>query len=349
MSDSITDILSKVKNVSLFTDAVRDRGYIDTGIEGLNYIISGDVAKGIPYGRVVELYGNESNGKSSVGYSILAHAQRHNILPILLDAEGVFDNVQAERCGIDPSKLLYMESNSAERMFATLNQIIIQNKTTPMIALCDSIAALGLHEELLADEEPIVVNGRKASEKAQIDMLHKAYNSNQPGVLARKLSKVFNFITPALSSSNCALLCLNQARMNLSRFVPTIDTTGGKALKFYSSVRIQIEKIDVIKEKVNNTDVSVGIQTRLTSAKNKVYRPYLSFDLPILFKTGVDREGALFDFAKSFDIFKQCGAYYEFNDVKNHAKEWRELLRTDSELRDVIRTRLTETLATLDI
>ena len=301
------DELKGVKGIKMFSEIEKPTGFFDTGLAGLNYIISGTVAGGLPYGRMVEMFGKESCGKSTIGYSAISCAQRDCSIPYLLDTEGAFDESQAVRCGIDPGALLYDEPKNVDELFKKVYTILhevytVKNSKTPMLVVWDSVAA----SSLLEDE--------------------KSFDSNAAAQLARKISPHVNKIMPLVVANPVSFLCINQIRMNLSNFRPTEDTPGGKTIKFYSSIRLDIKRKGEWKAKEGEV---LGITSEIKCVKNKITRPFLSTAVNIGYDCGVEPTSSLFDLGVHCGAFVLSGAYYTFQKDNKHKVEWLNLLMSD--------------------
>lgn len=299
--------LKGLKGVKMFSEVDRPSGFFDTGLAGLNYIVSGDVNNGLPYGRMVELFGLESSGKSTIGYSIISQAQKAKAIPYLLDTEGAFDVSQAERCNVDPDLLIYDEPKNIDELFkkvySVLNEVYnIKKSSTPMLIVWDSVAASSILEN------------------------EKSFESNAAAQLARKISPNVNRIMPMVINNPVTFLCINQIRMNLSGFRVTEDTPGGKTIKFYSSVRLDIRRKQDWKEKDGQLQ---GIVSQIRCVKNKIMRPFLSTMVNIGYEHGADAMSSLFDLALQCGAITQSGAYYKFGEESRHKADYFELLSTN--------------------
>ena len=322
------ELLKGLKGISMFSDITKPSGYFDTGIVGLNYIVSGDVNKGYPWGRMIELFGKESCGKSTLAYAAIAKAQQSESLAYLFDTEGAFDISQAQRCGIDPDNLLYDEPKNIDELFKklynVLEEIYTKKKATiPMLIVWDSVAASSLIED------------------------ESSFDSGAVAQLARKISPAVNRIMPSIIANPVTFLCVNQTRVNLSGWRPTEDTPGGKTIKFYSSIRLQINKKEDWVIKGFGGDDKAGIISNIKCVKNKISRPFLTTSVHIGYADGVDEISSLYELAKEVDIFKQAGSYVKFNDENKRRDEWVDLLRSDYDFRSKIKSELNQSLSGL--
>jgi recombination protein RecA len=305
------EALKGLKDIKMFSEINKPVGFFDTGLAGLNYIVSGSVSNGFPYGRMIELYGRESSGKSTIGYAAISQAQKEKSIPYLLDTEGAFDISQAERCGVDTDALLYDEPKNIDELFkkvyVVLNEVYnVKQSKTPMLVVWDSVAA----SSLLEDE--------------------KSFDSNAIAQLARKISPHVNKIMPLVINNPVTFLCINQIRMNLSGFRVTEDTPGGKTIKFYSSVRLEIKKKSDWKSKDGKV---IGIVSALRCVKNKIARPFLSTAVNIGYECGVEPVSSLFDLGVMCGAVVQNGAYYKWGEMNEHKIDYLEMLNSDAEFK----------------
>lgn len=310
----------------MFSDATKPSGFFDTGIVGLNYIISGNVNNGYPWGRMTELFGKESCGKSTVAYAAISSAQKAGSLVYLFDTEGAFDISQAERCSIDPDNLLYDEPKSIDEMFKKIYNVLDEvyakkRAEVPMLIVWDSVAASSLIED------------------------EASFDNASVAQLARKLSPAVNKIMPSIIANPVAFLCVNQTRVNLAGFRPTEDTPGGKTIKFYSSVRLQINRKEDWIIKGYGPDDKAGIVSSIKCVKNKLARPYLSTYIHIGFEGGVDNINSLYEISKDLGIFTTAGSYVKYNDENKRRDDWVNLLRTDSTFSEKVKQELSEKMS----
>jgi len=320
------ELLKGLKGISMFSDITKPSGYFDTGIVGLNYIISGNVNNGYPWGRMIELFGKESCGKSTLAYAAIAKAQQSESLVYLFDTEGAFDVSQAQRCNIDPDNLLYDEPKNIDELFKklynVLEEIYVKKKATvPMLIVWDSVAASSLIEG------------------------EASFDSGAVAQLARKISPAVNKIMPSIIANPVTFLCVNQTRVNLAGFRPTEDTPGGRTIKFYSSVRLQINRKEDWLIKGVSSDDKAGIVSNIKCVKNKISRPFLTTSVHIGYSDGVDEINSLYELAKEVDIFKTAGAYVKYNDENKRRDDWVDLLRNNDSFRTTIKQDLNEKLA----
>lgn len=317
----LNKMLNGISDASMFSDITKPTGWFNTGSISLNYIISGSVFGGFPFGRVVELYGPESSGKSTVGYSTIANAQRAGYMTYLIDTENVFDTTQINRCGIDPAKLIYTTPKNATTMFNTLytvlNKVYTINKSDiPMLVVWDSVAASSL------------LDGDKSFDNVAV------------GKLARIVSDHMNKILPLVSNNPVCLVCVNHTRNNLSGFRVTEDTPGGKAIKFYASVRVRISKKASLylpsKTDGKDSKEEIGILSTVKCIKNKTFRPNLQTTVTINWSNGVDAISSVYTLAKDLNVFTTAGSYVAYNGENKRKNEWIDLLGSSDEFRNQI-------------
>ncbi len=304
----------KIENVNLFGDIIKPKHFFNTGNAALNYILSGSIRGGFPTSRIVEIFGPESNGKSTVLYSAISQAQKQGFFTYLIDTEGAFDQSQVERCGIDTSKLIYSEPKNAVSMFTTMYQVIKtlyeDNKNTlPLLIGWDSVAA----SSLLADE--------------------KSFDNNSAASLARAISPGINKINPMIVKHPVCLVCVNQTRWNIGGWKPVEDTPGGKTLKFYASIRMRISRKANWENKNKET---IGLIAECTTVKNKIFRPFLKTPVCISYAHGLDFAYSLIDLATSVDVFKMGGGWLKYGEIAKRKQEWVDLVTTDESFKSKI-------------
>src|SRR6187431_3164133 len=247
-----------------------------------------DVALGIgglPRGRVVEIYGPESSGKTTVALHAVANAQRAGGIAAFIDAEHALDPEYAKKLGVDTDALLVSQPDTGEQALEIMDMLIRSGAID--IVVIDSVAAL--------------------VPKAEIE---GEMGDSHVGLQARLMSQALRKITGALSQSGTTAIFINQLREKIGVFFGSPETTtGGKALKFYASVRLDIRRIETLKE---GTD-AVGNRTRVKVVKNKMAPPFKQAEFDILYGTGISREGSLIDFGVEHEIVKKSGSWYTYD------------------------------------
>src|SRR5438876_2542312 len=243
---------------------------------------------GVPRGRVVEGYGPESSGKTTLTLHIIAEAQRRGGVAAFIDAEHALDPQYAGRIGVGIDELLISQPDTGEQALEIV-EVLVRSGAIDVIVI-DSVAAL--------------------VPKAEIE---GEMGDSHMGLQARLMSQALRKLTGAISKSNCSVIFLNQLREKVGIMFGNPETQpGGRALKFYSSVRLDIRKVEVIK---NGLD-SVGARVKVKVVKNKVAPPFRSAEFDILFNEGISREGSLIDAALEYSILEKSGTWMSYGDQR---------------------------------
>uniref|UniRef100_A0A7C4TLC5 Protein RecA n=1 Tax=candidate division WWE3 bacterium TaxID=2053526 RepID=A0A7C4TLC5_UNCKA len=243
---------------------------------------------GVPRGRIVEIYGPESSGKTTLVQHIIAEAQKAGGTAALIDAEHAFDPIYASKTGVKVEDLLVSQPDTGEQAL-DIAETLIRSNAVDIIAV-DSVAALVPRAEIEGD-----------------------IGDSHVALQARLMSQALRRIAGSVSRSKCVVVFTNQLRMKIGVMFGNPETTpGGRALKFYASVRMEIRRVDSVKEGSEAT----GIRTRVKIVKNKVAPPFRVAEFDIMFNEGISKVGGLLDVGVELGLVKKSGAWYEYNGEK---------------------------------
>ncbi len=297
----------------------------DSAIENIAVISTGsltlDIALGVgglPKGRVIEIYGPESSGKTTLAIHALAEAQKAGGIAAFIDAEHAFDRFYAENLGVDVENLLISQPDNGEQALEIADHLIRSGAID--IIVIDSVAAL--------------------TPKAEIE---GEMGESKMGLQARLMSQALRKLTSSISKTKTCVIFINQLREKIGvMFGNPETTTGGNALKFYSSVRLDIRRIGQIKD---GEDVS-GNRTRVKVVKNKVAPPFRKAEFDIIFGKGISKMGEIIDLGVDMDIIKKSGSWYAYGDTKlgQGRDAVKNLLQDNPELADEIENKIRESL-----
>ncbi|PSJ31982.1 recombinase RecA [Peptostreptococcus russellii] len=290
--DALNDALGKIEKeygkgsvMKLGETTSLEIDAISTGSIGLD-IASG--IGGLPRGRIIEVYGPESSGKTTVALHCIAEAQKKDGIAAFIDAEHALDPVYARALGVDVDNLVISQPDTGEQALDIAESLIRSGAID--ILVVDSVAALVPKAEIEGD-----------------------MGDSHIGLQARLMSQALRKLTGSIKKSNCVVIFINQLREKVGvMFGNPETTTGGRALKFFSSMRIEVRRIDSIKQ----GDKMLGSRTRVKIVKNKVAPPFKQVEFDIMYGTGISKTGDLLDVAAGIDVIKKAGAWYSYNDEK---------------------------------
>ena len=259
---------------------------ISTGSLGLDLALG---VGGLPQGRVIEIYGPESSGKTTLTLHAIAECQKAGGVCAFIDAEHALDTVYAKNLGVDIDNLLVSQPDYGEQALEILETVIRSGAVN--LVVVDSVAALTPKVEIDGDMD-----------------------DQQVGVQARLMSKALRKVTGLLNKMNCTVIFINQIRMKIGMtgYGSPETTTGGNALKFYSSVRLDIRRIATLKQAEN----SIGNRVKVKVVKNKVAAPFKLAEFDIMFGEGISKTGELIDYGVKLDIVDKAGAWFSYDNTK---------------------------------
>ena len=295
--------------------AVRDIQVIPTGCLDLDMALG---VGGVPRGRVVEIYGPESSGKTTVALHIVAEAQKMGGVAAFIDAEHALDPVYARKLGVDVDQLYVSQPDTGEQA----------------LEICEALVRSGAIDVVVIDSVAALVP------KAEID---GEMGDSFVGLQARLMSQALRKLTGIINKTNSTCIFINQLREKVGVMYGNPETTpGGRALKFYASVRIDIRRGEQLKD---GTTV-VGNRTKAKIVKNKVAPPFRTAEFDILYGEGISKEGSLLDSAVALDIIHKSGAWFSYGDRKlgQGRDAVKELFKTDTALADEIETKVREAM-----
>ncbi len=314
--DKIEKNFGKGSIMKMGDSVVEEIAVIPTGSIGLNSALG---VGGYPRGRVIEIYGPESSGKTTLAIHAIAEAQKAGGIAAFIDAEHAFDRFYAEKLGVDIENLWISQPDSGEQALEIAEQLIRSSAVD--IVVIDSVAALTPKAELEGE-----------------------MGESKMGLQARLMSQALRKLTAAISKTNTTCVFINQLRDKIGvSFGNPETTTGGNALKFYASVRLDIRKATAIKD---GEDVK-GNVTRVKVIKNKVAPPFKKAEFDIMFGEGISKVGEIIDLGVEHNIIKKSGSWYSYEDTKlgQGREAAKDCLRDNPELAEKLERLLAEALA----
>ncbi|MGM0635801.1 MAG: recombinase RecA [Bacteroidota bacterium] len=311
--DKLDKTYGKGTVMKMSDQAVQDVDAIPTGSLGLDIALG---VGGYPRGRVIEIYGPESSGKTTLTLHAIAEAQKAGGIAAFIDAEHAFDRIYAKNLGVDIDELIISQPDHGEQALEITDNLIRSGAID--IVVIDSVAALTPKSE---------IEGEMGDSKM--------------GLHARLMSQALRKLTSSISKTNCTVIFINQLREKIGvMFGNPETTTGGNALKFYASVRVDIRRSTQIKN--SNSDV-MGNKTRVKVVKNKVAPPFKQAEFDIMYGEGISKIGEIIDVGVDYDIVKKAGSWFSYEDTKlgQGRDAVKTLLKDNPELMEELETKIT--------
>ena len=296
-------------------EAIEDIQVVSTGSLGLDVALG---VGGLPRGRVIEIYGPESSGKTTLTLQVIAEMQKLGGTCAFIDAEHALDTAYAQKLGVNLQDMLISQPDTGEQALEIVDSLVRSGAID--LVVIDSVAALTPKAEIEGD-----------------------MGDSLPGLQARLMSQALRKLTATIKKTNCTVIFINQIRMKIGvMFGSPETTTGGNALKFYASVRLDIRRIGTIKK----GDNAIGNETRVKVVKNKVAPPFKQAEFDILFGEGISREGEIIDMGVVARVVDKSGAWYAYNGEKigQGRDNAREFLRENPDLAREIENLVRESL-----
>ncbi|MGN0459129.1 MAG: recombinase RecA [Eubacterium sp.] len=277
---------------------------------------------GVPKGRIVEIYGPESSGKTTLALHCVAEAQKAGGEAAFIDAEHALDPEYAENLGVDVESLLVSQPDDGEQALEITEQLVRSGAID--IIVVDSVAALVPKSEIEGD-----------------------MGDSHVGLHARLMSQALRKLTGAINKSNCVIIFINQLREKVGVIYGNPEvTTGGRALKFYASMRIDVRKIEQLKATGNEF---IGSRTRAKIVKNKVAPPFKQAEFDIMYGTGIDKIGEIADLAVQLDIVKKSGSWFSYGEERFQGRDkLKSMIKDDPQLADTLERQIKDILKRRD-
>ena len=313
--DKIEKSFGKGSIMKLGDDNFEDVDVIPTGSVGLNAALG---VGGYPRGRIIEIYGPESSGKTTLAIHAIAEAQKMGGIAAIIDAEHAFDRFYAQKLGVDIDNLLISQPDCGEQALEIAEQLIRSSAID--IIVIDSVAAL--------------------TPKAEIE---GEMGDNKVGLQARLMSQALRKLTSAISKTKTTCIFINQLREKIGvMFGNPETTTGGNALKFYASVRLDIRRVSQLKD----GEDAIGNQVRVKVVKNKVAPPFRKAEFDIMFGEGISRVGEIVDLGVQYGIIKKSGSFFSYNETKlaQGRDRTKALIADNPELAEELEARISEAI-----
>ena len=315
--DKLDKTYGKGTIMKLSDERVLDIPAISTGSLGLDIALG---IGGIPRGRITEIYGPESSGKTTLAMHCIAEAQKAGGIAAIVDAEHAFDKAYAEKLGIDTENLLISQPDNGEQALE-ITEHLIRSGAIDIIVI-DSVAALVPKSELEGE-----------------------MGDSKMGLQARLMSQALRKLTGTINKTGCACVFIKQLREKIGvMFGNPETTTGGNALKFYASVRLDIRRIGQIKESSDNI---TGNRTRVKVVKNKVAPPFKVVEFDIMYGQGISKVGEIIDLGAELEVIKKAGSWFSYGDNKlgQGRESVKTLLEDNPELSDEIENKIRDKVA----